>query len=84
LLGLGYSAETEGLFRFAASKQDAKTPASFRLRKLAGVDRLLVLSQALTQLLAGVLDRSLSGCQNRRALGIILLPPGAAQRFLLN
>ena len=31
---------------------------------------LLVLSQALTQLLAGVLDGSLSGCQNYRALGI--------------
>ena len=45
---------------------------------------LFVLSQALTRLLAGVPDRSLGGCQNYRALGIILLPPGTAQRFLLN
>ena len=45
---------------------------------------LFVLSQALTRLLAGVLDRSLGGCQNYRALDIILLPPGTAQLFLLN
>ena len=34
---------------------------------------LFVLSQALTQLLAGVLDRSLSGCPNYRAFGVTIL-----------
>ena len=33
---------------------------------------LFVLSQALTQSLAGVLDSSLSGCQNCRALGFTI------------
>ena len=34
---------------------------------------LFVLSQALTQLLAGVLDRSLGGCQNYRAFGFTII-----------
>ena len=62
----------------------AKNRPGFLSQKPGRSYTLLVLSQALTQLLAGVLDRSLRGCQNYRALGIILLPPGAAQRFLLN
>ena len=33
---------------------------------------LFVLFQALTQNLAGVLDRSLGGCQNYRAFGIVI------------
>lgn len=34
---------------------------------------LFVLSQALTQLLAGVLDGSLGGCQNYRAFGVTMI-----------
>jgi hypothetical protein len=34
---------------------------------------LLVLSQALTQSLAGVLDSSLGGCQNCRAFGVTVI-----------
>ena len=34
---------------------------------------LFVLFQALTRLLAGVLDRSLSGCQNYRAFGVTVI-----------
>uniref|UniRef100_UPI003FEEC757 hypothetical protein n=1 Tax=Faecalibacterium prausnitzii TaxID=853 RepID=UPI003FEEC757 len=34
---------------------------------------LFVLSQALTQSLAGVLDSSLSGCQNYRAFGFTII-----------
>lgn len=41
-------------------------PVSYH-RNRGGSYTLLVLSQALTQLLAGVLDSSLSGCQNCRA-----------------
>ena len=37
---------------------------------------LFVLPQALTPLLAGVLDRSLSGCQNYRAFGNHSSPSG--------
>ena len=36
---------------------------------------LLVLSQALTQLLAGILDSSLSGCQNCRAFAVAMCFP---------
>ena len=66
------------------SANDTKTTPISCYGNRGGSIALFVLFQALTQLLAGVLDGSLSGCQNYRALGIILLPPGAAQRFLLN
>lgn len=62
----------------------AKNRPGFLLRKPGRSYTLFVLSQALTRLLAGVLDGSLGGYQNYRALDIILLPPGTAQRFLLN
>ena len=65
--------------------RERKKPPRLSLSETEAVRyALFVLSQALTRLLAGVLDRSLSGCQNYRALGIILLPPDTAQRFLLN
>lgn len=41
-------------------------PASYH-RNRGGSIALFVLFQSLTQLLAGVLDRGLSGCQNYRA-----------------
>ena len=69
---------------FICPSVSAKNRPDLLLQKPGRSFVLFVLSQALTQLLAGVLDRSLGGCQNYRALGIILLPPGAAQRFLLN
>ena len=48
-------------------------------------DLLFLIRHRLSRILfPGRLNRSLGGCQNYRALGIILLPPGAAQRFLLN
>ena len=51
----------------------AKNRPGFLLRKPGRSYTLLVLSQALTQLLARVLDRSLSGCQNYRAFESIHL-----------
>ena len=66
------------------SANDTKTAPISCYGNRGGSLALFVLFQALTRLLAGGLDRSLRGCQNYRALGIILLPPGAAQRFLLN
>ena len=69
---------------FICPSVSTKNHPGFLLRKPGRSFVLFVLFQALTQLLAGVLDSSLGGCQNYRALGIILLPPGAAQRFLLN
>ena len=69
---------------FICPSVSAKNRPGFLLQKPGRSYTLFALSQALTPLLAGVLDRSLGGCQNYRALGIILLPPGAAQRFLLN
>ena len=69
---------------FICPSVSTKNHPGFLLRKPGRSFVLFVLFQALTQLLAGVLDSSLSGCQNYRALGIILLPPGTAQRFLLN
>ena len=45
-------------------------PVSYH-RNRGGSYTLLVLSQALTQLLAGVLDSSLSGCQNCRAFVLL-------------
>ena len=69
---------------FICPSASTKNRPGFLSRKPGRSFVLFVIFQALTQLLAGVLDSSLSGCQNYRALGIILLPPGAAQRFLLN
>ena len=69
---------------FICPSVSTKNRPGFLLRKPGRSFVLFVLFQALTQLLAGVLDSSLGGCQNYRALGIILLPPGTAQRFLLN
>ena len=65
--------------------RERKKPPRLPLSETEAVHyALFVLSQALTQLLAGIFESSLGGCQNYRALGIILLPPGTAQRFLLN
>ena len=49
------------------SANDTKTAPASCYGNRGGSYTLLVLSQALTQLLAGILDRSLSGCQNYRA-----------------
>ena len=50
-----------------------KTAPASCYRNRGGSYTLLVLSQALTQLLAGVLDSSLSGCQNYRAFGVAMI-----------
>ena len=50
----------------------AKNRPGFLFRKPGRSYTLLVLSQALTPLLAGVLDCSLSGCQNYRAFGFTI------------
>lgn len=47
----------------------AKNRPGFLSQKPGRSYTLFVLFQALTQLLAGVLDRSLRGCQNYRAFG---------------
>ena len=70
-------------FCFFLKAATQKRPG-FHYGSRGGSFGLFVLFQALTRSLAGVLDSSLSGCQNYRALGIILLPPSTAQRFLLN
>lgn len=44
------------------SANDTKTAPAFCYRNRGGSLALFVLSQALTQNLAGILDRSLSGC----------------------
>ena len=49
-----------------------KPPRSPVTETGAVIYTLLVLFQALTQLLAGVLDRSLSGCQNYRAFATVI------------
>lgn len=49
----------------------AKNRPGFLFRKPGRSYTLLVLSQALTPLLAGVLDRSLRGCQNYRAFVLL-------------
>ena len=68
------------------SAKDTKTAPISCYGNRGGSIALFVLFQALTQLLAGSLDGSLSGCQNRKALGVILpiLPPGTVQHFLLH
>ena len=52
---------------FICPSVSAKNRPGFLLQKPGRSYTLFVLFQALTQLLAGVLDRSLSGCQNYRA-----------------
>ena len=54
---------------FICPSVSAKNRPDLLLRKPGRSFVLFVLSQALTQLLAGVLDRSLRGCQNYRAFG---------------
>ena len=54
----------------------AKNRPGFLLRKPGRLIYLLVLSQALTQLLAGILDSSLGRCQNCRAFGNHSSPAG--------
>ena len=56
---------------FICPSVSAKNRPGFLLRKPGRLIYLLVLSQALTQLLAGVLDSSLSGCQNYRAFVLL-------------
>ena len=55
------------------SANDTKTAPASCYGNRGGSLALFVLFQALTQLLAGSLDRSLGGCQNRRAFGITIL-----------
>ena len=55
------------------SANDTKTAPASCYENRDGSYTLLVLSQALTQLLAGVLDRSLGGCQNYRAFGVTVI-----------
>ena len=52
------------------SANDTKTAPASCYRNRGGSLALFVLFQALTRLLAGVLDRSLGGCQNYRAFRI--------------
>ena len=54
--------------------RERKKPPRLPLSETGAVHyALFVLSQALTQLLAGILDRSLGGCQNYRALGFAVV-----------
>ena len=55
------------------SANDTKTAPVSCYGNRGGSLALFVLFQALTQLLAGVLDRSLGGCQNYRAFGVAIL-----------
>ena len=57
---------------FICPSVGAKTAPASCCGNRGGSYTLLVLSQALTQLLAGVLDRSLSGCQNYRAFATVI------------
>ena len=54
------------------SANDTKTAPISCYGNRGGSLALFVLSQALTQLLAEILDRSLSGCQNYRAFGTVI------------
>lgn len=56
---------------FICPSVSAKNRPGFLFRKPGRSYTLLVLSQALTPLLAGVLDRSLRGCQNYRAFVLL-------------
>ncbi|MBS6772001.1 MAG: hypothetical protein KH240_05290 [Faecalibacterium prausnitzii] len=55
------------------SANGTKTAPASCYRNRGGSLALFVLFQALTQNLAGVLDRSLGGCQNYRALGVTVI-----------
>ena len=55
------------------SANDTKTAPASCYRNRGGSLALFVLFQALTRLLAGVLDRSLGGCQNYRAFGVTMI-----------
>ena len=55
------------------SANDTKTAPASCYGNRGGSIALLVLFQALMQNLAGILDRSLSGCQNYRAFGLTIL-----------
>ena len=57
---------------FICPSVSAKKRPGLLLRKPGRSFCLLVLFQALTQLLAEVLDRSLSGCQNYRAFATVI------------
>ena len=56
---------------FICPSVSAKKRPGFLSQKPGRSYTLLVLSQALTQLLAGILDSSLSGCQNYRAFVLL-------------
>lgn len=58
---------------FICPSVSAKNRPGFLSQKPGRSYTLLVLSQALTQSLAGVLDSSLGGCQNYRAFSSIHL-----------
>ena len=58
---------------FICPSVSAKNRPGFRYWKPGRFFALLVLSQALTPLLAGVLDGSLGRCQNCRALGVAMI-----------
>lgn len=55
------------------SANDTKTAPASCYRNRGGSLALFVLFQSLMQNLAGVLDRSLSGCQNYRAFGVTMI-----------
>ena len=55
------------------SANDTKTAPISCYGNRGGSIALLVLFQALMQNLAGILDRSLSGCQNYRAFGVAMI-----------
>jgi ethanolamine transporter EutH len=54
------------------SANDTKTASASCYRNRGGSLALFVLFQALTQNLAGILDRSLGGCQNYRAFTTVI------------
>lgn len=58
---------------FICPSASTKNRPGFLSRKPGRSFVLFVIFQALTQLLAGVLDRSLSGCQNYRAFGFTVV-----------
>ncbi|WP_156070428.1 hypothetical protein [Faecalibacterium prausnitzii] len=55
------------------SANDTKTAPISCYGNRGGSLALFVLFQALMQNLAGILDRSLSGCQNYRAFGVTVI-----------
>ena len=57
---------------FICPSVSAKNRPGFLLRKPGRLIYFIGASQALTQLLAGIFDRSLGGCQNYRAFGTVI------------